>query len=166
MTLPDIDSLATAGGALLDYAPVIDPTTDRSAAGANVGYADATAATRTITRAWAQFTPAGTGAPTLVAHNSVWGNALAVAPTPARTSVGLYTMAWPVTVNDDIPINMPGYSSPHTLNLRDGWCNFGGSTPFFVNVTITAANVATIRIWSSAGSLTDPSGPSFGVYVL
>ena len=72
MTLPDIDTLTTAGGGLQDYTAVIDPTTDRPAAGANTAYANEAMATHTQVRALIRFVPNGTSAPTLAATGFQW----------------------------------------------------------------------------------------------
>ncbi len=156
--LPDIDSLASVGGSLQDYSAVKDPTVERPASGANTAYYDAVAATNTVPRAWARITLNGSATPILVAHAATWGNALAVAPTPARSTNGLYTVTWPATVNDEIPPTSPGGgSNPHTVNLRWGNANVRGATIFQSQVDITSANVATLRISpATSGTLTDP----------
>jgi hypothetical protein len=166
MPLPDIDSLGTLGGALNDYSPVIDPTTDRAAAAANSAYANNAAMTNTAIRAWVRILPAGSGTPTVVAHNANWGTGAAVAPVVARVSTGLYTITWPTTVNDAIPSGSPGYASPHTLNARAGWGQVDGATYYAVSVSMTSANVATVRIYtlSSGLALADPNGPNLDVF--
>lgn len=169
MTLPDIDALDTAGGALEDLAPVIDVDTDRPAAAVNVGFADATAATHTNTRAWVRMTLNGTAAPVLVAHDSVWGNTLAVEPTCTRSSPGVYVVTWPATVVDEIPNGQPGYNpAGHTLNLRGGWANVRGATIFHRQLDVTSANVATLRLSpATSGSVGDPgSATDVDVYVI
>jgi hypothetical protein len=177
MTLPDIDSLATAGGVVIDYSPSIDPTTDRPALGTNQGYADATAATHTNIRAFVRFQPVGTGAPILAVsngHDEVWGGGsgnTVVAPT--RTTVGIYVLTWPTTVTDEIAASvlaLPGYSgSPHTLNFRHCWGNSeGGATFYNVECAVTAPSVITVWIWSGAAppALIDTTGVVFGICVI
>jgi hypothetical protein len=156
---PDIDSLTNYGGALNDYQgiAVIDPTTDRSAAGMNQALESAAAMTWTVDRACAVFGFNGSSAPTLINHFAGWGNSPGVAPMPARASLGLYTCTWPATVNDEIPSNAPGYASPHTLNFRASrFAINSGATPYFIQQVSVSANVLTFCVFSSAGSLVDP----------
>ncbi len=161
MTAPDKDSIQTYGGALNDYTPVIDATTDRPAAGANQAYATAAALSQTGIRAWARFTW-NASTLTLVNHVEMWssgpGNAV---PTLAHTATGVSTVTWPTTVNDEILINQPGYTSPHTLALRAGWGNAQGGTNL-PKITITSANVATVTLVTVA----DPGGVAFDVFVI
>jgi hypothetical protein len=154
MTLPDIDSNGTLGGSLQNYSPVIDPTTDRDAAGANVAYADTAAMTATAVRAWVQIKLNGTSTPTVVSHNSVWGNSLSVIPTLVRTGVGVVTITWPATVADAIPNGLPGYNAAgHTLNLRACLAPSvhvsGALTPTQAFAEPTSANVVTIHTFVS-----------------
>ena len=134
MPLPDADSLATAGGALRDYSPVIDPTTDRSAAGANAAYANAMAATHTQPRTITRVKWAGAGSPTILWHDEVWNNGSNPAPTVQRLGVGQGRIihangASGGTVVDEIASNLPGgNTNPHTLNLQVGWAGLEGAT--------------------------------------
>lgn len=169
MPLPDVDSLASLGGALNNYGVgVLDPTVDRDAAGANPAYADVAAMTHTIMRAWVRFTLNGTATPVLVAHDANWGNAITVQPTLARTTTGTYTSTWPVTVNDEIPSGAPGYVNPHTVNIRAGFANIRvGSAAFDVFVIPTSANVVTVKVFNTSGSLADPgSATDVDVWVM
>lgn len=171
MTLPDVDSLANVGPALLNYGiGVINPQTDRDAAAANQCNADAAAATHTVIRAWVRLTLNGTAVPVLVAHDSVWGNAVGVAPAFTRTSGGIYTIIWPTVVQDEIPNGLPGFSgSGHTLNLRA--CLSPNvravATAFFAFAAPTSANVVTLRVFNVAGSAADPgSATDVDVFVI
>jgi hypothetical protein len=156
MTLPDVDSLATLGGALNNLSAVENPLTDRDAGGANQAYADAAAMTHTMIRAWAHITLNGSSTPTLVAHDSVWGNAVGVAPVLAHTGTGVVTVTWPTTVLDEIPNGAPGYTGAHTINLRAGWGNLRVvATLYETAISITAPNVATLNVYNSGGSLAD-----------
>lgn len=157
-TLPDINSLASYGGALNDYRPVTDPTTDRPAAAANQAYADCAAMTATADRAWCEFTAAATtGAMVLVAHNALWGNAAGVAPTLARTTTGTFTITWPATVTDAL-------SNIHTLNIRASGGNSRSATVgYTINCVPTSGNVVTVYIFSG-GSLNDAAGVNFDVW--
>lgn len=152
------DAFSTYGGGLFDYSPVVDPTRDRPAAGANAAYTATAEMTLTAVRARATFTVNGAVAPVLVSHNALWGNSLAVAPVPVRTSAGIYTVTWPTTVQNQITIGTPGYTGPLPLNLVSGWANLQVvATAFDLFVVLTSANVATVKCFSVAGSLADPS---------
>jgi hypothetical protein len=169
VSLPDIATLASYGGALNDYSPVIDPTVERSAAGANPAYNDVAAMTATSIRAWVRLTLNGSAVPALVAHNSNWGNAAGVAPTFTRSTGGIYTITWPATVYDAIPSVNPGATpAGHTLNLRAGWTNLRiVATAYDTFLTITAANVATLSVFNTSGSAADPGvATDVDVYVI
>ena len=167
MTAFSGDALSTYGGALNDYSATVDPTTDRPAAGANAAYSAIAGMTHTAPRAWARFTWNGSTM-TLVAHDAMWGNSLAVAPVVAHSGTGLATVTWPTTVSDEIQSGAPGYTGPLPLNLRAGWSNVHtGTTFFFSKVNITSANVATLAIANTGGSAADPgSAIDFDVFVI
>jgi hypothetical protein len=162
--LPDVDSLATAGGPLNEYSPVEDPTTDRPAAGSNAGYQDATAATQTVARAWCTFSAQGVTSPVLVAHGEVWaGGPSNAAPVVARSASGTYTITYPATVNDEIPSGSPGYVGPHTVNFQSLTTNsrgLSGSPPYILQSYVSAPNVAVVQVYGTGASpaLTDPIG--------
>jgi hypothetical protein len=166
MTLPDIDTLTTYGGGLNDFSPVVDPTTDRPAAGANAAYASLAAMTATAPRAWVRMTLNGASAPTLVAHNSHWGNQIGVAPVLSRSSAGVLVVTWPTTVTDQILPGSPGYFGPHTLNLRAGWGNVRFVSTAWLVFVIPSTNVATVNICSVAGTLSDTTATDVDVYVI
>jgi hypothetical protein len=168
MSLPDVDALATYGGALFDYSAPVDPTTDRPASGANQAYNNVAAMTQTACRAWVRLTLNGSATPVLVAHASHWGNAIGVAPTFTRTSAGIYTITWPATVLDFIPNGAPGFATSHTVNFRGGWTNVRGATIFQSQVTPTAANIGTLYTSTAgSGTLADPgSATDVDVYMI
>jgi len=152
LTLPDTDTLANVGGALVDYGSgVEDPTTDRPAAAANIGYADAVAATHTAVRAWVRIVGSAT-APTVATHDSVWGNTLAVAPTLVRNGVGDITITWPASVTDEL-------GAAHNVNIRGCQSpNVEGATLGIMNLTQVTANTARLRMLSTAGAASDFAG--------
>ena len=161
------DALTTYGGALNDYSPVVDPTTDRPAAGANACYSAVAGMTHTGTRAWCRFTLNGSAAPVLIAHDAMWGNSIAVAPVVARTGTGTVTITWPTTVQDEIPVGAPGYTGPLPTNLRAGWASNRGTTAYQRTFDITSANVATLHVFNAAGSSADTAGATdFDVFVI
>ncbi len=166
MTLPEIDTLTTYGGGLNDYSPPVDPTTDRPAAGANAAYASMAAMTATATRAWVRMTLNGASAPTLVAHNSNWGNQLAVAPVLTRSGAGILIVTWPTTVTDQILPGTPGYFGPHTLNLRAGLANVRFLSVAWLSFAVVSANAATIYICNTSGVLTDVTGIDVDVFAI
>lgn len=169
MTLPSRDSLSTFGGTpgagLVDFSPPIDPTTDLPAAGLNQALSDVAMMTRTAVRAWARFTPAGTGTPVLVNHWALWGNSSGVAPVVARTTTGIYTVTWPATVTDDVTVSSAsGYVGPQSPNFLAGEGQTEGAT-FFSVQSSASANVATVWIFGTGNTLADPNGPTIFVKV-
>ena len=158
MTSPDRDTIGTFGGPWNDYQPVLDSSTDVPAAGGNQWAADTAAMTRTATRGWARFTPAGTGSPTLQTNWEQWPSGDNAAPTAARTGVGLYTLTYPATVLDELGAN-------HTLNLLagDGQCE--SLSVLWTAQVAVSGNVASIAIFNSSQTLADPNGPVFLVKV-
>ncbi len=150
MTLPAIYTLSTYGGAMANYAPVEDPTTDRDATAANQAYASAAAATHTTPRAWARFTAAAsTGAMVLVAHDAVWGTS--VPPTLARTSAGIFTVTWPATITDEL-------GTVQTVALRAATATYEGAVAYFAGASATV-NIATINVGlGTTGALNDAVG--------
>ena len=170
--LPDVDSLGTAGGALKDYSPPIDPTTDRPAGGANAAYANAMAATHTQPRAIARVKWNGTSAPTILWHDEVWNNGSNVAPTIQRLGVGQALLiqangASGGTVVDEIASNLPGGSAnPHTLNLQVGWANCEGQ-PYMGAVGISSPSTIAMNIYgfvTGGATLQDPASAVFGIF--
>jgi hypothetical protein len=161
--LPNAASLNNYGGALNDYSAPVDSTTDRSATGVNPALGDVAQMTHTCPRLWARLTLKASGAtPVLVAHDEMWNNTVPgnPAPTPARTSAGIFTLTYPSTTQDEIPANAPGYSGPIALNLRAAWANDrGGAVWGEAKAVITAPNVVTIYYWIFAGAPanTDPA---------
>ncbi len=163
---PGVAALATYGGAKSDYSSPKDSTTDRSAVGTNPAYADVAAMTHCAVRAFAAFVPAGSGTPALAAsnpHDEGWnnGNPSNTLVVPARTGTGVYTLTYPGTVYDEIPVGQPGASpSGFALNLRRAWCNveLGASTNYEARATVTAPNVITVKIFTvGTSTLVDPN---------
>ena len=168
MSLPNIATLASYGGALVDYQQPLDPTTDRPASAVNPAYADTSAMTHTAFRAWARFRWDTTLTPTcvLVAHDAVWGNGPALAPTLARLSAGVFTVTWPATVADEIPSGQPGASPARTVALRGGRGNSRGSAVLYHCTVSTVANVLTLHVFDSTGLANDAANVDFDVFVL
>lgn len=160
--LPDIPTLADdLGGVLENYAPVEDPVTDLDAGFDNSSRCNIAMMSHTAPRSWARITLAATtGALVLVAHDAMWGNALAVAPALARTSAGIFTLTYPATVDDEL-------GDEHTVNFRDAWANHRlTSAALFLNVVRTSANVLTLYVRDAAGALTDSVGTNVAVFAI
>jgi hypothetical protein len=155
MPLPDIDSIETYGGVLVNYAPVEDPTTDLDAAMDNKNRASTAAMTHTLTRAICRFV-GNAGSPTDpssgLVHDAVWGSSFAIKPVVAKADTGIYDVTFPVSVQDEL-------GAAHLLNLRGGYAQVESSTFAYVcSVQITSANVARIRIFKSASTLDNAAG--------
>jgi hypothetical protein len=159
MPCPDIDTLATLGGALQNYSPVEDPTTDLDAATYNITRLDVASMTQTSNRAWVNFTAnTTTGTMTLVAHAAHWGSSIAVAPTLARVTTGTFTVTWPATVTDDL-------GNVHTLNMRFAKGNArGGGTYYDVQAQPSGLNSVTVYVYNSANALTDAAGVAIDIW--
>ena len=139
MTLPDVDTfITTYGGVRSDAAmPVIDPTTDRSAAGMNSFLLTVAALTRVVPRAYVTITLGGS--PVLVktrgTYDAVWGTNYV--PLVARIGTGHSQVTFPTTVLD-------AEWNSHVVNIR--WCDVipGLGVPFAQPV-LTSANV--VDLW-------------------
>lgn len=161
MSLPDIDSLSTYGGALNNSTPVEDPTTDRDANLANKAYANVAALTHTGIRAWCAFVGHATTPPDPVSnvHDAVWGNPPAVKPVVAKTGTGVYTVTFPATVQDEL-------DATHSVNLRRAWASVEGTTPYLTTATVTSANVVTVRLFTDAGAANNAVATTITVYAI
>lgn len=158
--LPDVDTFATLGGALVNFDPIQDPTTDLDAGADNLTRMNAAAMTHTVGRLWAQVTMASGAAPTLVAHDSVWGNAALVAPTFTYVSTGTVTCTWPSTVTDENLVT-------HSVNFRAAYRpSTHGVTLTHAQLDIVTANTATLRTYNAAGSLADVAGLVVDLFIL
>lgn len=159
MTAPAIDSIATYGGSLNDYSPVVDPTTDRPAAGANQAYASVAAMTAICPKCFARIVGSATAPALSVSngHNSMWGNSVGVAPVIARTALGIVTATWPATVLDGLGVTQ-------TLNFRYAVATLEGSNAGDISCSVNA-NVVTLNLWNGSGSASDFAGATYNVTV-
>jgi hypothetical protein len=150
MTLPDVSDFATYGAMLQNAQPVVNPLTDIDAAKLNLIQSDTAGMTYTAFRAWAIITLAATsGAMGVVAHGATWGANLAVKPTPARVSTGVFTCTWPTSITDD-------FANVKNLNFLGGPApNVMSATLYFARIVAVAANVVTFQVWNAAGALND-----------
>ena len=161
MGLPDIDALATYGGAKTNYqgVGVVNPDTDRDAGDANQAYASVAAMTQTSPRVWVQFTTAATtGALVLVAWAAHWKPATPTPPVLARSAAGKFTITFPASITDELSVN-------HTVAFRGGFGNAASTTTVLgpVQVTATAGNVLEACI-SASGAFADSVGTTVDVF--
>lgn len=160
--LPDTATLANdLGGAMVNYEPVVDPTTDLDAGFDNNSRCNVAMMTHTAIRSWATFTTAATtGALVLNAHDALWGNSLGVAPSLARTVAGTFTMTYPASVNDELGV-------AHTVNFRMGLGQARSATAGYdIQVIPTSANVLTIYVRDNTNTLVDAVGLVLDVITL
>lgn len=152
MTAPDIDTVATYGGALENAWPIEDPNTDQDADGLNECKASTAAMTHTSARCWARFTsdPTTPAFPSTNPHDSHWGSTLAVRPTLARTGVGVYTLTWPSTVTDEL-------GETHSVNLRWAKASLENQAAV-VCAEATSVVLVTIKLFDMAGAAADYAG--------
>lgn len=162
MTLPDVDTIDTFGGALEDYGiGIVDPTTDRAAEDGNKAFANVAMMTHTNPRAVCRFVGHATTPtdPTSgLVHDAQWGDAVAVKPTVAKTGTGVYTITWPTDVDDEL-------SESHALNLKAAWGQAEGSTAYHVQCSVTSANVVTVYVFDMAGTANNAAAATISVWV-
>ncbi len=149
MSLPDVATIDTYGGTKANYQlGVVDDETDRDADDVNTCFADTAMMTHTALKTFVRFVTANTSTPALAAsfpHDAQWGTS--VAPTPAYVSTGTYTFTFPTTVTNEL-------GETKTLALRTASPGeVGGTTFYSMQVSVTAANVVTVRIFDAAGAL-------------
>lgn len=159
MPFPDQDTLATYGGAMANYAPVEDPTTDLDATKFTKMSSSTAALTHVSPRAWAQFVGDGT-TPTIAndKHDSAWGNGSGVKPTIAKIGTGHNRIIWPATVANE-------FGGTSSVNLRVAFANVEGATNYRVQCT-PAANVVDIYIFDAGGSANNGVGVTFDVLAI
>lgn len=154
--LPDIDTIGTYGGALVDEVAVADATLDESAVSINLVKMNVAGATHTQDRAWMRFvgnatTPADPGSNV---HDAVWGNAVGVKPTTAKGGTGIYDVTWPATIVDELGVT-------HSVNLRTAHVGVEGATLYLWTATVTAPNVVRVRIFNTSFAANDAVGVTF-----
>lgn len=172
MTLPDVDSLSSYGGALSDYSPVVDPTTDESAVFRNRYAANVAMMTQTACRAMCSFVGQAVADPidpsVGFVHAAVWGAGPSLKPAVTRSNTGIWLVTWPDTVSSELTsaLTSQGGGVSHTVNLRRAKASveLSGSSKFDATARVTAANVVEVRGWTGAGALNDLDGLTVTVW--
>jgi hypothetical protein len=158
MTMPDTDTIDDFGGALANYAPVVDPTTDRDGPSMDVALEDVAQMTHTAVRAWVRLV-LDSAAPVLANPNGSdagWGNS--VPPTPTRTGTGVFKLTWPATVTDALGV-------VHDVDFVYATAAIEGATFGFVQARVSNANEVTINVADHTGAVADLSGTTIVVLV-
>lgn len=159
MTLPSTDTIATYGGLLNNYSPVEDPTTDRDATAANKAYSSIAAATHTVPRAYVVILGHAV-TPTVVEHDSVWGNSSAVVPTLARAGTGDITITWPASVTgEDTVLQALALKRGLSVNIEGTVAGVGTISP------LGDPNKMQLRLFDMAGVANDFAGKNIVVTV-
>lgn len=162
--LPDTSSLDTYGGAMADYAPVEDPTTDESSAFRNQYAADTAMMTVTAPRAFVTFvgdstTPGDPGSGFV--HAALWGSGPSVKPTIANITTGAYDLEWPATVDDPLAVE-------HTLNFRRAHAHVesgAGGLMKHAAAQVLSANSVRVYTYLANGTADDLVGFNITVWV-
>jgi hypothetical protein len=163
MPLPDRDSLANAGGALLDYSPTIDPTRERPATAENAGFADSTSATATVARVCARIQSSGASNPAFLFHDEVWNNGANVAPTLQRVSAGHWAIIYASGASGGVVVDELGNN--HTVNLVSAVVT-PENIPYLACIGCSMPNVLGLSFYTAIGAsvAVDPvSGAIFNV---
>lgn len=170
MTLPDISSLDHFGGALNNYAPVTDPTTDEDAKYRNRYACDVAMMGHTAPRGFVRFVTANGSDPTDPAsnpHDALWGSSFAVKPAVARTGEGVWTVTLPTTVADELTSEDAsiGGGVSHTVNVRAVLAQASAVSGVlkFATAEVTSANVITVRGFLANGTADDIPGATITV---
>jgi len=166
MTLPSKASINTYAGALQDAVPIVDPTSEVSAAAMNALQNDVSAMTSTASIAMFLFSTGASGTVPVIAtsstwttgYDSVWGNAALYMPALSRTSTGLYLVTFPASVPDQLGSMIP-------VNIRFAEANrVNGSAVTPANCLVLTSNTFNIQTFSG-GSLSDLNNATFAVQV-
>lgn len=149
--LPESSSFNDFGGSKVDYSPVVDTSTDRSAQQLNDALCDVAQMSRTAIRGWVRITLSPMNNPTLVSSNSwntVWRGGTSTSPTFIRSGTGVNTITFPASVNDE-------QGNAHTINIQSAQIELEGGNFGFCSTSVTSANVITIYTANTSGSASD-----------
>lgn len=148
MTFPSIDTIDTYGGELTDYGvAIVDATTDRPAAKANMAYGSVAALTHCSPQLIVRFTGHAT-TPVLVSWEAAWKVGSPTAPVPAHAGTGVYTITLPTTFVDEL-------GETQTTNFRWAIGQSISSTKYGVQCDVTGANVITVYTFNAGGTAND-----------
>ena len=152
MTTPrTIDSY---GGVFTDEEPVMNPTTEQSAAFGTRQMEDTAQMTRTSVKAWVLFPTVAAAAPqtpVATAGRSQMGVAGADLPTIAKTATGRYTVTYPASWTD-------GLGESENIAFLQAGGTVQHLTTFGTVQCTVAANVISVAIFDAAGAATDLGG--------
>lgn len=167
-----VRSLDDYGGALADYASVVDPTTDEGARFRNRYACDGAMMMHTAFRAFVSFVTVNGANPTDPAadvHDALWGSTNTVKPTVARTGEGVWTATWPTTVTDALTAETAakGGGVTHTVSFRRAIASTQpvGGVLTHARAIVTASNVVTVYGYLANGTADDIPGATIDVWV-
>jgi hypothetical protein len=151
--LPDSADINTYGGVLVNDGEIENPETDQDADAFNEMKNDVAMMTHMRLAAMRRFvghatTPAEPGSGFI--HDALWGSAPAVKPAVTKLGTGIYKVAWPQTVADEL-------GATKTLNLRvaRAWVEITGSTRYSAEARTLSAYEVEVRVFTNAGALDD-----------
>lgn len=148
---PTRPSLAAFGPTMVNRGGVRDPSRDAGAALFNLLRWQAAGAGSALAMAWAavRFTGPSTVVVTASGHAAAGGSP--AAPTPGRTSQGLYTVVYPATMKDldgnDVPTALLG-----VLPAYQGLSNYNA-----VAQVEADGRTVTVKVYDNANALQDGS---------
>lgn len=161
--LPNRASLSSYGGALANYAAVIDPTTDEAAIYRNLYVNDTAMMTHTSPKALRSFVGVDGADPTDpstgLVHDAQWGDAAIVKPSASRISEGTWDLTWPATVDTELkPYDASlggGAQATIAVNLRRAIAQVESpdGTLRLASAKVTAANK--VRVYGYTGTTLD-----------
>jgi hypothetical protein len=172
MPLPNISSFDELGGALNNYAPVTDPTTDEDVKYRNRYVCDVAMMGHTAQRGFVRFVTVNDAAPTDPAsnvHDALWGSSVTVKPVVARSAEGVWTVTWPTSVQTELTPEAAeiGGGETHTVSIRAAMAQataVGGVLKHAI-AEVTSANVVTVRGFNAAGTADDIAGSTITVFI-
>jgi hypothetical protein len=166
-----IRSLDDYGGALANYASVVDPTTDEDAKFRNRAMCDTGMLTHTGCLAIASFVAVNGASPTDptdFVHDARWGNGVAVKPVVARTAEGVVTFTFPTTVSDDLTAKPAALGGGVTwsTNFRRAFAQAQALAGVLGHAAaeVTSPNVLTVRTFLANGTADDLPGYTITVW--
>ncbi len=158
MPLPNPTSYASVGGEIENAFEVVDPTTDLSADLINITRADCAGMTRTAVRGWVRFAGHAT-APTVSAHEELWGAGSASDPTVVHSATGSYLVTLPASVIDE-------RGDTIDVSVSGGWVNVSGSVCYQAQASYVGPNQLQVYTFNAAGTANDAVGVSLTLYVV